>query len=146
LLLLLINKSNVSSVYQCLLLTFCGSLTHAVVRKLSSVCKQPTTCRTSHKFLLCMASNVVCKFAHWAAYRLATCKQRKFILQYRYLSLSCLSIDLNLGDYILFHKFWGYVAVCVQLYCRCFTVLHLVITVFHYTFRPTWPSSSVYSQ
>jgi hypothetical protein len=32
----------------------------------------------------------------------------------------------------------GYVSVCVQLYCI------LVSTVFHYTFRPTWPSSSVY--
>jgi hypothetical protein len=39
--------------------------------------------------------------------------------------------------------FAGYVAVCVPLYCRCFTVLHLVVTVFHYMFRPTWPSSSV---
>jgi hypothetical protein len=26
--------------------------------------------------------------------------------------------------------FAGYVAVCVQLYCRCFTVLHLVVTVY----------------
>jgi hypothetical protein len=26
--------------------------------------------------------------------------------------------------------FVGYVAVCVQLYCRCFTVLHLVVTVY----------------
>jgi hypothetical protein len=32
----------------------------------------------------------------------------------------------------------------VQLYCRCFTVLHLVVTVLHYMFRPTWPSSGVY--
>jgi hypothetical protein len=31
----------------------------------------------------------------------------------------------------------GYVSVCVQLYCM------LVSTVFHYMFRPTWPSSSV---
>jgi hypothetical protein len=31
----------------------------------------------------------------------------------------------------------GYVSVCVQLYCM------LVSTVFHYIFRPTWPSSSV---
>jgi hypothetical protein len=29
----------------------------------------------------------------------------------------------------------GYVSVCVQLYCM------LVSTVFHYMFRPTWPSS-----
>jgi hypothetical protein len=28
--------------------------------------------------------------------------------------------------------FAGYVAVCVQLYCRCFTVFHLVVTVLHY--------------
>jgi hypothetical protein len=40
--------------------------------------------------------------------------------------------------------FAGYVAVCVQLYCRCFTVLHLVVAALHYMFRPTWPSSSVY--
>jgi hypothetical protein len=40
--------------------------------------------------------------------------------------------------------FWGYVAVCVQLYCRWFTVLHLVVAVLHYMFRPTWPSSGVY--
>jgi hypothetical protein len=33
--------------------------------------------------------------------------------------------------------FWGYVAVYVQLYCRCFTVLHLVVAVLHYMFRPT---------
>jgi hypothetical protein len=39
--------------------------------------------------------------------------------------------------------FAGYVAVCVQLYCICFTVLHLVVTVLHYMFRPTWPSSNV---
>jgi hypothetical protein len=39
--------------------------------------------------------------------------------------------------------FAGYVAVCVQLYCRCFTVLHLVGAVFQYIFRPTWPSSGV---
>jgi predicted membrane protein len=26
--------------------------------------------------------------------------------------------------------FAGYVAICVQLYCRCFTVLHLVVTVY----------------
>jgi hypothetical protein len=32
--------------------------------------------------------------------------------------------------------FEGYVAVC-----RYFTVLHLVVNVFHYMFRPTWPSS-----
>jgi hypothetical protein len=37
-----------------------------------------------------------------------------------------------------------YVAVCVQLYYRCFTVLHLVVAVLHYMFRPTWPCSSVY--
>jgi hypothetical protein len=42
------------------------------------------------------------------------------------------------------NRFWGYVAVCVQLYCRCFTVLHLVVAVLHYIFRPTKPSSSVY--
>jgi hypothetical protein len=30
----------------------------------------------------------------------------------------------------------GYVSVCVQLYCM------LVSTVFHYMFRPAWPSSS----
>jgi hypothetical protein len=41
-------------------------------------------------------------------------------------------------------KFWGYVAVCEQLYCRCFTVLRLVVAVLHYMFRPTWPSSGVY--
>jgi hypothetical protein len=35
--------------------------------------------------------------------------------------------------------FAGYVAVCVQLYCRCFTLLHLVVAVLHYMFRPTWP-------
>jgi hypothetical protein len=39
--------------------------------------------------------------------------------------------------------FAGYVAVCVQLYCRCFLVLHLAVTVLHYMFRHTWPSSSV---
>jgi hypothetical protein len=39
--------------------------------------------------------------------------------------------------------FAGYVAVCVQLYCRCFTVLHLVVAVLHCMFRPTWPSSGV---
>jgi hypothetical protein len=38
-------------------------------------------------------------------------------------------------------RIWGYVAVCVQLYCRCFTVLRLVVAVLHYTFRSTWPSS-----
>jgi hypothetical protein len=32
----------------------------------------------------------------------------------------------------------GYVSVCVQIYCM------LVFAVFHYMFRPTWPSSSVY--
>jgi hypothetical protein len=41
-------------------------------------------------------------------------------------------------------RFWGYVAVCMQLYCRCFTVLHLVVAVLHYMFRPTWLSSGVY--
>jgi hypothetical protein len=40
--------------------------------------------------------------------------------------------------------FAGYVAVFVQLYCRRFTVLHLVVAVLHYMFRPTWPFSSVY--
>jgi hypothetical protein len=40
------------------------------------------------------------------------------------------------------YKFWGYVAVCMQLYCRWFTVLRLVVAVLHYMFRPTWPSSS----
>jgi hypothetical protein len=45
---------------------------------------------------------------------------------------------------ILANRFWGYVAVCVQLYCRCFTVLHLVFADLHYIFRPTWPSSGVY--
>jgi hypothetical protein len=34
--------------------------------------------------------------------------------------------------------FAGYVSICVQLYCM------LVSTVFHYMFRPTWPSSGVY--
>jgi hypothetical protein len=33
--------------------------------------------------------------------------------------------------------FAGYVSFCVQLYCI------LVCTVFHYMFRPTWPSSGV---
>jgi hypothetical protein len=42
------------------------------------------------------------------------------------------------------NRFWGYVSVCVQLYCRCFTVLHLVVAVLHYMLRPTWPSSSLY--
>jgi hypothetical protein len=42
------------------------------------------------------------------------------------------------------NKFWGYVSVCVQLYCRWFTVLRLVVAVPHYMFRPTWPSSGVY--
>jgi hypothetical protein len=32
----------------------------------------------------------------------------------------------------------------VQLYCRCFTALHLVVAVLYYMFRPTWPSSGVY--
>jgi hypothetical protein len=32
----------------------------------------------------------------------------------------------------------------MQLYCRCFTVLHLVVAALHYMFRPTWPSSGVY--
>jgi hypothetical protein len=41
-------------------------------------------------------------------------------------------------------SFWGYVAVCVQLYYRCFTVLHLVVAVLHYMFLSTWPSSGVY--
>jgi hypothetical protein len=45
----------------------------------------------------------------------------------------------NFGSY----RFWGYFAVCVQLYCKCFTVLHLVVAILHYMFRPTWPSSSV---
>jgi ABC-type multidrug transport system fused ATPase/permease subunit len=45
---------------------------------------------------------------------------------------------------VLFNKFWGYVAVCVQLYCRWFAVLRLVVAVLHYMFRPTWPSSGVY--
>jgi hypothetical protein len=45
---------------------------------------------------------------------------------------------------VLFNRFWGYVAVCVQLYCRWFTVLHLVVAVLHYMFRPTWLSSGVY--
>jgi hypothetical protein len=40
--------------------------------------------------------------------------------------------------------FAGYVAVCVQLYCRCFTVLHLVVAVLHYMFRPTWPGFAGY--
>jgi hypothetical protein len=31
----------------------------------------------------------------------------------------------------------GYISVCVQIYCM------LVFTVFHYMFRPSWPSSSV---
>jgi hypothetical protein len=45
---------------------------------------------------------------------------------------------------VLFNKFWGYVAVCVQLCCRWFAVLRLVVAVLHYMFRPTWPSSGVY--
>jgi hypothetical protein len=45
---------------------------------------------------------------------------------------------------VLFNSFWGYVAVCLQLYCRCFTVLHLVVAVLHYMFQPTWPFSGVY--
>jgi hypothetical protein len=28
--------------------------------------------------------------------------------------------------------FVGYVAVCVQLYCRFFPALHLIVTVLHY--------------
>jgi hypothetical protein len=44
----------------------------------------------------------------------------------------------------LTNMFWGYVAVCVQLYCRWFTVLCLIVAVLHYMFLPTWPSSSVY--
>jgi hypothetical protein len=44
----------------------------------------------------------------------------------------------------LFNRLRGYVAVCVQLYCGCFTVLHLVVAVLHYMFLPTWPSSGVY--
>jgi hypothetical protein len=39
--------------------------------------------------------------------------------------------------------FAGYVTVCVQLYCRWFTVLRLVVAVLHYMFRPTWSSSGV---
>jgi hypothetical protein len=42
------------------------------------------------------------------------------------------------------YTFWGYVAVCVQLYCRWFTVSRLVFPVLHYMFRSTWPSSGVY--
>jgi hypothetical protein len=42
------------------------------------------------------------------------------------------------------NKFWGYVAVCVQLYCRWFAVLRLVVAVLHNMFRPTWPSSCMY--
>jgi hypothetical protein len=41
--------------------------------------------------------------------------------------------------YIYTMGFAGYVSVCVQLYCM------LVSTVFHYMFRPTWPSSVFFS-
>jgi hypothetical protein len=44
----------------------------------------------------------------------------------------------------LSNKFWCYVAVCVQLHCRWFAVLRLVVAVLHCMFRPTWPSSGVY--
>jgi hypothetical protein len=55
---------------------------------------------------------------------------------------------------VLFNGFWGYVSVCMQLYCRCFPVLHLVLDILytvytprvssvsslycHYMFRPSW--------
>jgi hypothetical protein len=45
---------------------------------------------------------------------------------------------------VMFNRFWGYVAVCVQLYCRRFTVSHLVVAVLYYMFRPTWSSSSFF--
>jgi hypothetical protein len=50
------------------------------------------------------------------------------------------------GASVIIHKvfFLGYVAVCVQLYCRWLAVLRLVVAVLHYMFRPTWPSSIVY--
>jgi hypothetical protein len=53
-----------------------------------------------------------------------------------YISASCCTV--------VFNRFLGYVAVCVQLYRRCFAVLRLVVAVLHYMFRPTWPSSRVY--
>jgi hypothetical protein len=41
--------------------------------------------------------------------------------------------------------FAGYIVICVQLYCMLVSnVLHLVVTVLHYMFRSTWPSSGVY--
>jgi hypothetical protein len=52
-------------------------------------------------------------------------------------------IDVPLALLLCSMGFAGYVAVCLQLYSRCFPVLHLVVTVLHYMFRPTWPSSSV---
>jgi hypothetical protein len=39
--------------------------------------------------------------------------------------------------------FAGYVAVCVQLYCRCFAVLYLVVAVLHYMFRPCRPQHNL---
>jgi hypothetical protein len=44
-------------------------------------------------------------------------------VSYDYILASCCTV--------LFNEFWGYVAVCVQLYCRWFTVLRLVVAVLH---------------
>lgn len=63
-------------------LTFQGNLTFTVVKELRFSCKQPTTCWTSHKFLLCVTSDMVCQFVYWAKNRLATCKTKKLIFQY----------------------------------------------------------------
>jgi hypothetical protein len=43
-----------------------------------------------------------------------------------------MAFGLNLGSMAIA----GYVSVCVQLHC-------ILVTVFHYMFRPTWPSSGV---
>jgi hypothetical protein len=58
--------------------------------------------------------------------------------------MGLVSAPLKTQNPYTFKKFWGYVAVCVQLYCRWFAVLRLVVAVLHYMFRLTWPSSSVY--
>jgi hypothetical protein len=68
--------------------------------------------------------------------------QKIFVFFFYFLYVNC-NVKFHI-TYVQLNKFWGYVAICVQLYCRWFAFLRLVVAVLHYMFRPTWPSSGAY--
>jgi hypothetical protein len=93
-------------------------------------CKNWTQGEFCFQTLLCCPTQrlfILLQFV-WMEY--CSCQNRT---EHHCLNLNCVYIS-----------FWGYVAICVWLYCKWFTVLRLVVAVLHYMFRPTWPSSGVY--